>query len=74
MDINVKTDEKGVNLLLKGLRLVRVYQEREASWISPDDKIDAKTLTDKIDKAFRKSKDTKVFIDPKCDPDSNCDF
>ena len=74
MRINVKTDEKGVNLILKGLRLVRVYQERESSWITPEDKIDAKTLTDKIDKAFRNHKDSKVFIDPKCDADSNCDF
>ena len=73
--VNVKTDKDGVDLILKGLRLVRVYQERESSWISPEDKIDAKTLTDKIEVALRKSKEVKTMIeDPKCDPDTNCDW
>lgn len=73
--VNVTTDQKGVDILLKGLRLVRVYQERESSWISPEDKIDAKTLTDKIESALRKSKSVKTLVeDPKCDPDTNCDW
>jgi|TARA_R100000081_G_C4735851_1_gene126051 hypothetical protein len=73
--VNVTTDQKGADLILKALRLVRVYQERESSWISIEDKLDAKTLTDKIEVALRKSKETKVIIDdPKCDPDTNCDW
>jgi len=73
--VNVTTDKKGIDLILKALRLVRVYQEREASWITPEDKIDAKTLTDRIEVGIRKAEKEKVLTEnPKCDPDTNCDW
>jgi len=77
--IKVTTDKPGMDLILKGLRLVRVYQEREMSWISPEDKSNAKLLTDKIEKGIRDAEDLRknqqVFTEnPKCDPESNCDW
>tara|TARA_Y100000592_G_scaffold69020_1_gene107300 strand:- start:4106 stop:4342 length:237 start_codon:yes stop_codon:yes gene_type:complete len=78
MEIKVTTDKSGIDLILKGLRLIRVYQEREMSWITPMDKDNAKLLTDKIEKGIRgesKSKKAEVFTEnPKCDPDANCDW
>lgn len=73
--VNVTTDKLGIDLILKGLRLIRVYQEREKSWITPDDKDDAKTLTDRIEKGLRKAAKTKTFTEnPNCDPNTNCDW
>ena len=75
-EVNVKTDRPGIELILKGLRLVRVYQEREMSWITPEDRNNAKKLTKRIEKGIRKSlKEQKTWTEnPKCDPDTNCDW
>ena len=73
--VNVKTDKDGVDLILKGLSLVRVYQEREQSWITPVDKGNAKKMTDMIEKIVRDSGNAKfLFENPVCDPDTNCDW
>ena len=73
--VNVKTDKNGVDLILKGLRLIRVYQEREQSWITPVDKGNAKKMTDMIEKIIRDSGNAKFLIEnPLCDPDTNCDW
>jgi len=75
-EVNVKTDKGGIDLILKGLRLVRVYQEREMSWITPKDRDNAKKLTKRIEKSIRKAmkKQKSWTKNPKCDPDTNCDW
>ena len=74
-NVNVNTDKMGIDLILKGLRLVRVYQEREKSWITPVDKDNAKKMTDMIEKIIRKTGNHKILTDnPLCDPDTNCDW
>ncbi len=77
-EIKLRTDTPGIELILKGLRLVRVYQEREMSWITPKDKENAKSLTKRIEKNIHnarvKAVDPSFTENPKCDPDTNCDW
>lgn len=77
-EVKLRTDTPGIELILKGLRLVRVYQEREMSWITPKDKENAKTLSNRIEKninlAIAEKKEQPFTENPKCDPDTNCDW
>lgn len=76
--VKINADMEALDLIKKGLRLIRVYQAQESSWLDIEDVSGAKALTNHIDKAIEnhtKKDSTPVMNDdPKCDPDANCDW
>ena len=81
MKVIINADTPTLDVIKKGLRLVRVYQGQEASWITPVDADNAKELSKMIDdqsaeyhRANRTKKEVPVMPAVKCDPDTNCDW
>jgi uncharacterized lipoprotein YmbA len=73
--LTFKADRRVIELLLKGLRLVRVYRDKETELITEENTRDAKILGDELAKHLNSmSTDLPRLVDPKCDPDANCDW
>jgi hypothetical protein len=74
-EIKIKVDTKGLDLIRKSLRMLRVYGKQEPSIITDDDLKDAKVLTRAIDIGLTKDQELPVESDDsKCIDGSNCDW
>lgn len=74
-EVRIKVDIKGLDLIRKSLRMLRVYGKQEPSIITDDDLKDAKTLTRAIDIGLTKDQELAVESDDsKCIDGSNCEW
>lgn len=77
-EIRIKVDLKGLDLIRKSLRMLRVYGKQEPAIITDDDLKDAKTLTRAIDIGLTKDQEDQELPvgsdDSKCIDGSNCDW
>lgn len=74
MKVNITVDEKGLDVIRKSLRMLRVYGKQEPSVITDDDLKRAKTLTRSIDIGLTKNQNLPTLEDSKCIEGSNCDY
>ncbi len=74
--LTFKANRRVIELILKGLRLVRVYRDKESELITEENTKDAKILADELTKHLNNMPTdlSRLAPDPKCDPDANCDW
>ena len=76
-EVHIKGDVEMLDLLTKGLRLVRVYGNKEVDWITNQDRKNAKKLMKIIESKrleYYANLTDPLNPQPLCDPETNCDW